>query len=194
MVRISGGRLRGRVLQTPTDLRVRPTTGRVRESLFAMLGSRLVGAKVLDLFAGSGLLGMEALSRGGAVALFVEQEPNNAALIRHNLKLCGVDAHGEVVVGSVGHSGLGGVIDRTASNRFGPSAPFDVVFMDPPYGQGLLPVAMEMLSMSDLLRRESLIVAEHEPELDKKAIPGFCTPLQNRHYGDTHISFWQWNR
>ncbi|MEO5331466.1 MAG: 16S rRNA (guanine(966)-N(2))-methyltransferase RsmD [Magnetococcus sp. YQC-5] len=192
MVKISGGQLRGRQLQTPTDLRVRPTTGRVRESLFAILGTRLHGGWALDLFAGSGLLGIEAISRGVQRAVFVEQELPIAALIRHNLHSCGVETRGTVVTSSVLHPGLNGLVQTAAQHHFGSFAPVDLVFMDPPYGQGLVPVALGILAHSTLLAPGAVAVAEHEPGGEGNRMEKKWHPLQIRQYGDTRISFWQW--
>ncbi|MBF0126666.1 MAG: 16S rRNA (guanine(966)-N(2))-methyltransferase RsmD [Magnetococcales bacterium] len=192
MVRVTGGGLRGRVLQTPRDQRVRPTTGRAREALFAMLGERVTGAWALDLFAGSGVLGLETLSRGGGGALFVEQDGSIAELIRLNLRACGMETRGEVVTASVLHPGLVGQVQQGAMRRFGQVPAIGLVFMDPPYGRGLVPAALEMLAHSPLLAPKAVVVAEHEPGGEGKALQGAWHPLQNRAYGDTRISFWQW--
>ncbi|MBF0429523.1 MAG: 16S rRNA (guanine(966)-N(2))-methyltransferase RsmD [Magnetococcales bacterium] len=192
MVKISGGQLRGRMVQTPMDLRVRPTTGRVRESLFSILGDRINGAWVLDLFAGSGLLGIEALSRGAQGALFVERDLKIADLIRHNLRTCGIDFFGEVVGVSALHPGLDETVQRAASIKFGTFSPFELVFMDPPYRQGMVPSALKLLSRSALLVPGAVVVAEHEAGGEGKEPLLAWHPLQNREYGDTRISFWQW--
>src|SRR5687768_1048375 len=129
-MRIVGGRLRGRVLAGPKSPAIRPTADRLRESLFNILahayGDPIDGARVLDLFAGTGALGLEAISRGAAFALFVDDGAEARALIRGN-----VDA-----------LGLGGVtrIFRRDATRLGtahPVEPFSLVFLDPPYGMGL---------------------------------------------------------
>src|SRR5579872_5519586 len=129
-MRVVGGRLRGRTLTDPTSDAIRPTADRLRESLFNILahayGDPIGGARVLDLFAGTGALGIEALSRGAAFALFVEDDAAARALIRGNLAALG----------------LGGAsrIFRRDATKLGaahPIEPFSLVFLDPPYSQGL---------------------------------------------------------
>ena len=134
-MRIVGGRLRGRKLAAPSSQAIRPTSDRLRESLFNILahayGDPVTGARVLDLFAGTGALGLEALSRGAAFALFVDDGAEARALIREN----------------VATLGLGGVtrIFRRDATRLGPVhplAPFSLAFLDPPYGKGLAEQAL----------------------------------------------------
>src|SRR5437016_1351880 len=134
-MRIVGGRLRGRTLAAPRSQAIRPTADRLRESLFNILvhgyGDPVTGARVLDLFAGTGALGIEALSRGAAFALFIDDGAQARALIREN----------------VAALGLGGVsrIFRRDARRLGaahPVAPFSLAFLDPPYGEGLAEQAL----------------------------------------------------
>src|SRR5947199_727855 len=129
-MRIVGGRLRGRALAAPRSQAIRPTADRLREALFNILvhayGDPVAGARVLDLFAGTGALGIEALSRGAAFALFVDDAAEARALLRENIATLG----------------LGGVtrIFRRDATRLGPAhpvEPFSLVFLDPPYGKGL---------------------------------------------------------
>src|SRR6185312_5821710 len=129
-MRIVGGRLRGRALAAPKSQAVRPTADRLRETLFNVLahgyGDPVAGARVLDLFAGTGALGLEAVSRGAAFALFVDDGAEARALLRENVAALGV----------------GGVtrIFRRDATKLGPVhplEPFSLVFLDPPYGQGL---------------------------------------------------------
>src|SRR5262245_36023834 len=129
-MRIVGGRLGGRTLASPRSQAIRPTADRLRESLFNILahayGDPVTGARVLDLFAGTGALALEALSRGAAFALFVDDAAEARALLREN----------------VAALGLGGVtrIFRRDATRLGPAhpiEPFSLVFLDPPYGKGL---------------------------------------------------------
>src|SRR3954447_17460105 len=134
-MRIVGGRLGGRTLASPRSHAIRPTADRLRESLFNVLvhayGDPITGARVLDLFAGTGALGLEALSRGGAFALFVDDGAEARALLREN----------------VAALGLGGAtrIFRRAAPKLGaahPLEPFSLTFLDPPYGQGLAEQAL----------------------------------------------------
>src|SRR5262249_28667360 len=135
LMRIVGGRLRGRTLQAPKSQAIRPSADRLRESLFNILihayGDPVTGPRVLDLFAGTGALALEAVSRGAAFALFVDDGTEARALIRANVEALG----------------LGGVtrIFRRDATRLGPAhplEPFSLVFLDPPYGQGLAEPAL----------------------------------------------------
>ncbi|MBF0190839.1 MAG: 16S rRNA (guanine(966)-N(2))-methyltransferase RsmD [Magnetococcales bacterium] len=191
-MRVSGGRLRGRRVETPPDERVRPTTGRMRETLFSILGGRVERAWVLDLFAGSGVLGIEALSRGGRGAVFVESDPAIAALIRANLLGCGVGDEGIVIGESVLRPGLDRMVPQFAQTRFGRFTPFDLVFLDPPYRQGLVGSTLDMLADSGLLAPGAVAVAEHETGGLGKGVAPVWRPLQNRRHGDSQVSFWQW--
>src|SRR6188474_2200660 len=129
-MRVIGGRLKGRTIAAPRTRDIRPTSDRLRESLFNILvhghGEPVTGARVLDLFAGTGALGLEAMSRGAAFALFVDEGAEARALIREN----------------VATLGLGGVTkifrrDATKLGAVHPNEPFSLVFLDPPYGRGL---------------------------------------------------------
>ncbi|MBF0614769.1 MAG: 16S rRNA (guanine(966)-N(2))-methyltransferase RsmD [Magnetococcales bacterium] len=193
MVKIAGGRLRGRTLQTPRDARVRPTTGRMREMLFSMLGARLPGAWVLDLFAGSGVFGIEAVSRGARGAVLVENDPQVASLIRANLQACRVSELALLVEASVLRPGLDLLLARWLPEHFGHPVAFDLIFMDPPYGQGAVAATLEMLASSTLMAPGCLAVAEHEAGGVAKGVAPAWHPMHNRRQGETQISFWQWS-
>src|SRR6476659_2443146 len=134
-MRIVGGRLRGRGLAAPKSQSIRPTADRLRESLFNILthayGDPIAGARVLDLFAGTGALGLEALSRGAAFALFVDDGAEARALLRQNVEALGVAAASRIF--------------RRDATKLGPAhpvEPFSLVFLDPPYGKGLAEKAL----------------------------------------------------
>ncbi|HEX9024059.1 MAG TPA: 16S rRNA (guanine(966)-N(2))-methyltransferase RsmD, partial [Geobacteraceae bacterium] len=144
-MRIIGGSARGRRLHAPPNLRVRPTADRVKESLFnilTVLAGDLAGLRVLDIFAGTGNLGMEALSRGAGHAVFIDNHRGSVALIAKNLAMLGFAERSRV-------------LEREALTGLrmleGGEAPFDLVFMDPPYGQGLAERALEYLGSSVLI-------------------------------------------
>ena len=122
-MRIIAGELKGRRLRAPTWTGMRPTSGRLRETLFALLGARVAGANVVDGCAGTGAVGLEALSRGAAAVTFVESDRRAAALIRANLARCGLSSRGRVVEGA-----LPAAIERVVA-----PAAFDLVLLDPPY-------------------------------------------------------------
>ncbi|HEX6374749.1 MAG TPA: 16S rRNA (guanine(966)-N(2))-methyltransferase RsmD [Allosphingosinicella sp.] len=134
-MRIIAGRWRGRPLVAPEGSATRPTADRVREALFSMLASRIgsfEGLQVADLFAGSGALGLEALSRGAAHCVFVENDRRAVEAIRANLAALG--ASGEVLPRSAEHAAL--------------PRPVDLAFLDPPYGSGLAPAALAALAIA----------------------------------------------
>jgi 16S rRNA (guanine(966)-N(2))-methyltransferase RsmD len=158
---------------------VRPTADRVREAVFSILGERVVGSRVLDLFAGTGALGLEALSRGACCAVFVDSHRPSAALIRANLELCGIrPPEGEVLVLSVAAA-----ICRLASqNRL-----FDLIFMDPPYGKGWVGKTLALLD--PVAAPDALVVAEHhehDPVIDQSP-PWHMA--DRRRYGTVAVSF-----
>ncbi len=178
-MRIVGGRLRGRALAAPRSAAIRPTADRLRETVFNVLahayGDPVTDARVLDLFAGTGALGLEALSRGAAFALFVDEGAEARALIRENIAALG----------------LGGVsrIFRRDATRLGsahPLAPFTLVFLDPPYGQGLARQALAAARAGQWLAPNALIVVEEAATADFAAPEGF-DELERRRYDDSAL-------
>jgi len=180
-MRVVGGRLRGRTLAAPKSQAIRPTSDRLRESLFNILahayGDPVAGARVLDLFAGTGALGLEAISRGAAFCLFVDDGAEARALIRQN-----VDA-----------LGLGQVtrVFRRDATRLGaahPVEPFGLVFLDPPYRKGLALPALAALRDGGWLVPDALVVVEEAADAELAAPTGY-DELERRSYDDTMIVF-----
>ena len=180
-MRVVGGRLRSRAIAGPKSNAVRPTSDRLREALFNILthayGDPLTGARVLDLFAGTGALGIEAISRGAAYALFVDEGVEARALLR----------------GNVEQLGLGGVtrIFRRDATKLGPAhpvEPFDLVFADPPYGKGLAEKALAAAREGGWLKPQALIVVEEAADAGFIAPQGF-EELERRKYDDTEFVF-----
>ena len=180
-MRVVGGRLKGRVIQAPASRAIRPTSERLRESIFDILVHRhrsaVEGARVVDLFAGSGALGIEALSRGAASALFVDNASEARALLRANVEALA----------------LGGVtrIWRADATRLGKApagAPFALAFLDPPYDKGLASPALAALCAGGWLAEGALCVVE---EAAKAAIaaPPALELVDERVYGETRIAF-----
>ena len=176
-VRVIAGRYRGRRLETFPGRDVRPTSDRVRESLFGILGERVVGARVLDCFAGTGALGIEALSRGAGGAAFVENDPRVLLVLRKNLGLLDPMDTRVVIAGDA----------LTPQNWREKGFPARLVFADPPYRRGFVPAFLDRLSALGALGSESLVVVEHERELAVEK-PGWA-PTDRREYGDTAITF-----
>jgi 16S rRNA (guanine966-N2)-methyltransferase len=181
MMRVVGGRLRSRVIAAPKSDAIRPTADRLREALFNILthayADPVTGARVLDLFAGTGALGIEAISRGAAYALFVDDGVEARALLRGNVETLGL-------------AGVTRIFRRDAT-KLGPAhpvQPFSLVFADPPYGKGLAEKALVSAREGGWLVPEALIVVE------EAADAGFVTPagfleLERRRYDDTEVVF-----
>jgi 16S rRNA (guanine966-N2)-methyltransferase len=178
---VVGGRLRSRPIAAPKSQAVRPTSDRSRESLFNILmhayGDPVTGARVLDLFAGTGALGIEAISRGAAYALFVDDGVEARALLRDNVETLG----------------LGGVtrIFRRDATNLGPAhplEPFDLMFLDPPYGKGLAEKALASARAGGWLNAGALIVVEEAADAGFAAPDGF-EELERRTYDDTQFVF-----
>ena len=178
-MRVVGGSLRGRTLAAPKSQTIRPTADRLREALFNILvhayDNPLAGARVLDLFAGTGALGIEALSRGAAFTLFVDDGAEARALLREN----------------VATLGLGGVsrIFRRDATKLGPAhpvEPFALAFLDPPYGKGLAERALISARAGGWLVPDALIVVEEATKAKFTAPEGFAE-LERRGYDDTEF-------
>ncbi|HIC80851.1 MAG TPA: 16S rRNA (guanine(966)-N(2))-methyltransferase RsmD [Kiloniellaceae bacterium] len=183
-MRIVAGRHRGRSLKTPADLAVRPTADRTREALFNILtsgklsaegGQRLPGARVLDAFAGTGALGLEALSRGAAQVTFMENYAPAIEICRANIKALGEEARAELLACDVLHP-------------VRPPAPCDLVFLDPPYNQGLAEKALVALDKAGWIAGEALVSVELMKAEDFALPQGFIE-LDNRTYGKARLVF-----
>ena len=146
-MRVITGSARGRVLKELQGMETRPTTGKVKESLFSIIQFDIEGRRVLDLFAGTGQLGIEALSRGAAEAVFVDKRADAMKLVRDNLELCGLLDRARVRSG-----------DSLAYLRSGEK--FDLIFLDPPYASGLLEQALSDIAGFDICREHGIIMAE----------------------------------
>ncbi|MBI3767756.1 MAG: 16S rRNA (guanine(966)-N(2))-methyltransferase RsmD [Deltaproteobacteria bacterium] len=178
-MRIVAGSARGRRLRVPRGRSVRPTADRVKESIFSMLESRYgcEGVAVLDLFAGSGNLGIEALSRGAAEAVFVETDARAAAAIRANLQAAGFS--GEVLVMPAARA-IASM--RAHGRRFGG------VFLDPPYDRGWVGPTLSALAGAALVHNDGWIIVEHGRDEEPAARVGALTRRDSRRYGDTRVT------
>ena len=175
--------MRGRRLASFKGLDIRPTSDRVREAIFDLLGHHLPGEKVLDLFAGTGSLGIEALSRGAAWACFIDHSPKAIELIGKNLKLCGLEDQGFVLRKDL----LKGLPRRHRLLE----EKMDLVFVDPPYRKSMILPVLEELSRLNLLAPLSTLVAQSE---QKELLPARVRSLQmvkSRIYGETRITLYR---
>lgn len=181
-MRIVCGRLRGRALASPQDQTIRPTSDRTREAVFNILahGAAAVdvtGLRVIDLFAGTGALGIEAISRGAAYALFVEESADARGVIRENVE-------------SLGLTGCTRIFRRDATN-LGPASQlgqFGLAFLDPPYGKGLADKALASLLAGGWLTPDAVVVVEESAAIAVVTPPGLAQ-LDRRVYGDTQVLF-----
>ena len=180
-LRIIAGDYKGLRLAAPKGKSMRPTADRVREAIFNILGYDLRELWVLDLFAGTGAMGLEALSRGAGFVVMVDQHPAAIRLIGRNLAACGNPEHARVYKLDL-RRGLKGLTKQDYS--------FDLVFLDPPYGQGLTQRCLEQLGIGNLLNAAATVVSEHA--IDEELISTYgCLHRQTmRVYGTTGVSFY----
>ena len=180
-MRIVGGRLRGRALAAPKSAVIRPTADRLRETLFNILahayGDPVSGARVLDLFAGTGALGCEALSRGAAFALLIDDAAPARALMRDNVTALGLGGRARIFRR-----------DATALGDVHPLEPFGLAFLDPPYGQGLAERGLASARAGGWLLPDALVVVEEAADAGFTAPAGFAE-IERRRYDDTELTF-----
>lgn len=155
-MRVISGSCRGRRLLEPSNMDVRPTTDQVKESLFNIIQFDIEGRRALDLFAGTGQLGIEALSRGAAECVFVDAARESVRLVKENLRRCGLSAN-VMLCDSLGYLRMGGK--------------FDLIFIDPPYGTGLDEKAMLSVVEFDNLTKGGIMIVETRPETVLPALP-----------------------
>jgi 16S rRNA (guanine966-N2)-methyltransferase len=179
-LRVIGGQQRGRKLLTVKGMDTRPTAGRMRESLFNILAARVIGSYTLDLFAGTGAFGIEALSRGAATAVFIDKEKAALSIIGKNIEACGLGEQSKVIKWNI----LTNL--KCLESRM---PPFDLVFMDPPYDTNCVHKALVNLYHSNSLKHGATVIVEHSP---KEQVPqnlfGFEI-IDQRKYGRTFFSF-----
>jgi 16S rRNA (guanine966-N2)-methyltransferase len=179
-MRIIGGESRGRPIRLPRGCRIRPTADRVKKSLFDILSS-ITGKSFLDLFAGSGNVGLEALSRGASFSTFVERDVRLVEAIRMGLARLGFSERAEVIAAEAAR-GLERFVQRGTR--------FDIIFADPPYDEGLAREALQWLGMRDVLTENGIVVLQHSV---REKLEGSQAQVlfiaDQRRYGDTMLSF-----
>lgn len=175
-MRLSGGERSGQRLAAPRGARTRPTPAKVREALFAVLGKRIEGARVLDLFAGSGALGFEAISRGAASVVFVDSDANAVMSIRRNAVRLVPDPERWRILPMTAARAL-----RTLRGSF------DIVLVDPPYQRGAAE-ELTLLMQRGLLAQSGIAVVEH-PSGSQALLPASLSLLKQTKYGDTALTF-----
>lgn len=180
-MRVIAGSAKGRRLRTVAGRAVRPTADRVKEALFSMLDSRfsLDGAELLDLFAGSGALGIEGLSRGAVAATFVERDVAARRALEANLRHCGFDARARVLTASVDRALRAGVLHQRQ---------FDGVLLDPPYGRGLADATLRQLSAVEVVRPGGWVAVEHHAGDELATAYGDLRLTAAKRYGKTALA------
>lgn len=178
-MRIITGAYRGRRLLSPKDLSVRPTSDRVKEAIFSMISDNISESVVLDLFAGTGSLGLEALSRGAKHCYFIDNDRESVRLIKENINHCGAGDESTLFVGDFNY----------ALTRI--KEALDLVFLDPPYEGNALEKALTKLGEENFMAPGGLVVTEHGP---KKIMPdnvGSLEKLKEKKYGTVHVTIYQ---
>ncbi len=182
-MRIIGGARRGKRLCSPRNLSIRPTADRVRESIFNILADRSSNSRVLDLFAGTGAMGLEALSRGAKHAVFIDNHPAALVLIKKNIEVCGWTDRTEIIRWDP---------TRNLNCIKYPNELYRLVFIDPPYRSEMVPTILGHLDRSNAMTSKALVIVEHASTkiLDDK-ISAFVLE-DRRSYGKTLVSFFRY--
>ncbi|MGL5715235.1 MAG: 16S rRNA (guanine(966)-N(2))-methyltransferase RsmD [Paraclostridium sp.] len=180
-MRIISGKVRGLKLNTPKNDDVRPTTDRVKESLFNIINGYMIDSNVLDLFAGTGSLGIECLSRGANKCVFVDVNKSSIDLVRSNIKKARMESESDVI-----NLDCKSAIDRLKTRN----EKFDLIFMDPPYYENLFVNTLEKISDSNILDTDGLIVVEHDTVQDIPDSVGILVKQKSKKYGNTTLSFY----
>ena len=183
-MRVIAGKYRGRNLKSPPSLEVRPTSDRLRETVFNVIAPRIRAVRFLDLCAGSGAIGIEALSRDASHATFVDRSRRMTALIKSNLELCRItEAETEVV-----QSEASEFLKRATKKK---AAPWDIVYFDPPYADDYLPVLERIgLNLEKLLADDGLVIVEHDKRKLLPEIVGSLKRTRVLKQGDSALSFY----
>jgi 16S rRNA (guanine966-N2)-methyltransferase len=181
-MRVIGGNARGRQLKVPKGQALRPTAGRVKESLFDILPHDLSGAKVLDLFAGTGNLTIEALSRGAVEAILVDSSAQSGKAIRENLRRLNLASRGKLWIMPV---------TRALPLLARQGETFDLIFMDPPYERRLIEPALKIIDKETLLRDSGVLIAEHSVREPITFHLETLNLTDQRRYGSTTLSFFR---
>ena len=176
-MRVIAGSARRIPLAAPSGTKTRPTSDRAKEGLFGAISARVEGASFLDLYCGSGQVGIEALSRGAALAVFVDSCPDAVYVLRHNLEKTRLR-------GDIMHQDVPSAIRRLGKR----GTRFDVVFLDPPYGKGLVEETLQLIAQECVLNNGALVIAESETKLVDK-IPGSLYLYETRAYGAANFLF-----
>ena len=179
-VRVISGSARGLKLNTPGDDRVRPTTDRVKESMFNIIQDWVYDSQVLDLFAGSGALGIEALSRGASQAVFCDNSLDSIKIIKSNIEKARVADRSQIVSGDFKRC----LRDMEAKNQS-----FDMIFVDPPYYEGLFEEVLDTIRSCKILKKDGIVIVEHDAKKPIGQVEGLEV-YKEKKYGITMLTFY----
>lgn len=179
-MRVISGEVRGRKLASFKGKKIRPASDKVRGAIFNILVSTFEGYKILDLFAGTGALGIEALSRGAKKVVFVENSPFALKILQKNIMLCKYEERSEIIKTSV---------ERALKHLAKRSEQFDYIFLDPPYEKGMVEKILKMLSQLKILKEDGTIILKHSGRELPLEEYGNLTLLKQRKYGSEFVSF-----
>jgi 16S rRNA (guanine(966)-N(2))-methyltransferase RsmD len=187
-LRIIAGKYRGRSLKSPPSLEVRPTSDRLRETLFNVIAPRIAGARFLDLCGGSGAVGIEAISRGAQHATFVDQSRKMCDLIQANLNLCGIEKSESAVIQAEADDYL----RRASARKPGVEVSWGILFFDPPYATDYLDVLKALgAEASSLLTDNGLVIVEHHHKKELPQIVGTLKRYRVLKQGESALSFYE---
>lgn len=179
-VRVISGSARGLKLNTPGDDRVRPTTDRVKESMFNIVQDWVYDSQVLDLFAGSGALGIEALSRGASQAVFCDNSLDSIKIIKSNIEKARLADRSQIVSGDFKRC----LRDMEAKNQS-----FDMIFVDPPYYEGLFEEVLDTIRSCKILKKDGIVIVEHDAKKPIGQVEGLEV-YKEKKYGITMLTFY----
>ena len=179
-MRIITGKVRGLQLTVPKNMDVRPTADRVKESLFNIIGSKIIGAKVLDLFAGTGNLGLESWSRGAAAITFIDESKESLRLVNSNINKCRAQEACTVVKGNA---------VNVAARFAGQGERFDIAFCDPPYNKGWIEQIISLFPDNAFLKDGGYLIVERSAHNELPPLPTCLENVREQKYGETYIDF-----
>ncbi|MFZ7132058.1 MAG: 16S rRNA (guanine(966)-N(2))-methyltransferase RsmD [Eubacteriales bacterium] len=180
-MRVITGVAKGRKLSSPKNDRIRPTTDRIKESLFNIISLRVEGSTFLDCFSGTGSIGIEAMSRGAKTVFFIDNHKESIQIIHKNLMDTGFSRKANVLAMD---------IQRGFEALSKKSLKFDIIFMDPPYNMDIIPQCIQGILQYHLLSDEGCIIAEHDKNLSLQDEILYCQRKETRFYGSTGITFY----
>lgn len=178
-MRVIAGEFKGRKLEAPEDFNVRPTTDKVKEAVFDMLMNDIYGSRCCDLFAGSGALGIEALSRGAEFCYFCDSDRASIRLIHRNINIVGAKEKSRVIMADY----------KRALRKI--DGKIDVFFIDPPYESGLYQSCLEEIEILDLLSDDGIIITEHDIRVEMPEDTGYLERSKTKKYGKTAITIYR---